>query len=122
MNVGKENVAMKTLKETTRYELLVKQFQIKSYSPFLQQLHHSLDRILFYVYTYTNIYFIEFIDEKVLYSYIKYHREKNFAEVSFTEVLKDINNFLYFLKYEKKMTDIPKVDLTMNNMHFWLKL
>ncbi|WAA09755.1 hypothetical protein [Fervidibacillus albus] len=113
---------MKTLKETTRYELLVEQFYMESSTPFFQQLHLSLDRILFYVYTYTNIYFIEFIDEKVLYSYIKYHRQKSFSEVSFKDVLKDINNFLYFLKYEKRMKNIPKVDLSINNFHLWTKL
>ncbi|MCQ6273361.1 hypothetical protein JMM81_00015 [Bacillus sp. V3B] len=65
---------MIALKNKMRYELLVEQFQIDTSTLFYKELKYSIERIFSSIYNYTDIMYIEFIDDKALYSYIKYHR------------------------------------------------
>lgn len=105
-----------------RYELLFEQFQIKSYDLFYEDLQQSLDRLFSYVYNYTDIMYIEFIDKDTLYDYIKYHRSKKEREIHFIEIISDIKNFLFYLKVIKKIKNVPKIDLSVKNFNLWTKL
>ncbi|MCQ6277609.1 hypothetical protein JMM81_22425 [Bacillus sp. V3B] len=105
---------MKILKNSMRYELLAKQFQKEE--PTVVEIQDSLDRIFFYIYNYTDLMYLEFIDDQTLYSYIQFHRSKGFNEISFIETIKDIKNFLCFLKKIKKVKNTPQVDLSIKNL------
>jgi hypothetical protein len=105
-----------------RYELLFEQFQIKSYDLFYQDLQQSLDRLFSYVYNYTDIMYIEFIDKDTLYDYIKYHRSKKEREIHFIEIISDVKKFLFYLEGIKKIRHVPKIDLSVKNFNLWTKL
>ena len=105
-----------------RYELLRKQFQIKSYAVLDKDMQHSLDRLFSYIYHYTDIMYIEYIDKYTLYDYIKYHRSKKVKEIHSIEVISDIKKFLFYLKVIKKIRNVPKIDLSVKNVSLWSKL
>ena len=105
-----------------RYELLLEQFQIDTYHLFYKDLQQSLDRLFSYVYNYTDIMYIEFIDKDTLYDYIKYHRSKKEREIHFIEIISDVKKFLFYLKGIKKIKDVPKIDLSVKNFNLWAKL
>lgn len=115
---------MKALKNSMRYELLLDQFKMyKSMNiPQAQELEASLKRLFSYVYECTDIFYLEFIDEKILYNYLKYHHTNHFQEISFTQCIKDIKCFLYFLEKVKGLKHLPKVDFSVNNLSFWENL
>ena len=105
-----------------RYELLFEQFQIKSYDLFYQDLQQSLDRLFSYIYNYTDIMYIEYIDKDTLYDYIKYHRSKKVMEIQFIEIISDVKKFLFYLEGIKKIRHVPKIDLSVKNFNLWTKL
>lgn len=113
---------MEELNEFYRYYLLAEQFSIEKIDIFHAELRNSLKRIMDYIYECTNITFIEFIDEEVLYNYIRYHRKSNFTMISFVQVIKDIKAYLFFLKKIKKKNEIPSIDLSVKNYTFWARL
>jgi len=115
-----ENKLRQTKKEY-RWNLLKQQFDLDPSNVMYKELKESLNRILHYVYTYTNVMFIDFVDEKVLYGYVKYHISINFSIVDFKQVLKDIKHFIFFLKNVKKREVVPKVDFSTNNIRLWLR-
>ncbi len=115
---------MLVIKNDVRYELLVDEFRLpREKSAFYsKELMSSLELIFSYVYNFTDVYYIDSIDEELLYSYIKHHGKRNFKEVSFIKATKDIKNFLYFLNNIKGLKNVPKVNLSINNISLWSKL
>ena len=113
---------MKVLKESVRYQLLIKQFQLDNSTLTWEKIENSLERIFLYIYKYTTIMYIEFIDEKVLFNYIKFHRLKNFEEISFSEAIRDVKILLYFLEKIKGIKKIHGVNFSVNNYSLWTRL
>lgn len=111
-----ERSPVKDLQKDLRYELLLFQFQLHDNDRdlFNDEFQESLQRILKYIYQYTNILYLEFVNKDILYDYIKYHYETGFKDVTFYGAIKDVKYFLYFLKHIKKMPKIPEVDLSVN--------
>lgn len=105
-----------------RYEFLSKQFYVSEENPYYFKVSNSLNRVFDYIYHCTDLMYIEFIDEEILYEYIKYHRRKNFKKVSFPQVIKDIKNYVFFLNNIKRFDYIPKVNLSTENYYLWLKI
>ena len=105
-----------------RYELLFEQFQIETYDFLHKDMQQSLDRIFSYIYNYTDIMYIEYIDKDTLYEYIKYHRSKKVEEIHFIEVISDVKKFLFYLQDIKKIKNVPKIDLSVKNFNLWAKL
>ena len=113
---------MIALRNKMRYDLLSEQFQINTYDLFHQDMQDSLDRLFSYIYNYTDIMYIEYIDKNTLYDYMKYHRSKKVRETHFIDIISDIKKFLFFLKDIKKIKTAPKVDLSVKNFSLWSKL
>lgn len=108
-------------KDTSRYDLLKNQFYLKSLSH-NEEIEDSLRRLFLYVYKNTKITYIEFINEQILFDYINFQRSKGFKDVSFISAIRDIKNYIYFLKNIKKSEYTPKVNLSVNNYPLWLNL
>lgn len=106
---------MLVIKNQTRYELLLSQFKIDSKTPLYKEYNETLERIFTYIYNYTDIMYIEDIDEETLYNYIEYQMKKRNNKNNFVNVIKDVKKFLYFLKNIKKVKTIPDVDLSINS-------
>lgn len=105
---------LKTMNDSSRYKLLIKQFHLDSSNYVLKDKKRSLNRIFIYIYNYTNITYIEFIDARILYNYIKFHQSRNFEEISFVESVRDIKNYIFFIKNNVDYNGyIPKVDLSL---------
>ena len=113
---------MIALRNKMRYELLLEQFQINSYAVLDKNMQHSLDRLFSYIYHYTDIMYIEYIDKHTLYDYIKYHRSKKEKEIHLIEIISDIKKFLFYLKVIKKIRNVPKIDLSVKNVSLWSEL
>ena len=109
------------LKDEWRTNLLVKQFQLDNSTWAFKEVKKSLTHIYEYVSLYTRIVYIEFIDEEILYNYIKYHSLNDFNEISFRQVSKDVKNFILFLE-KNKYEYIPNVDLSIKNYELWNRL
>lgn len=107
---------------TVRYILLSEQFYLENSHPSYITLKESLDRIFHYIYNHTNITYLDFVDGNVLYNYIKYHRNNNFSIISFIQTIKDIKTYLFFLRNVKNKDNIPSIDLSLQNYHFWARL
>ena len=105
-----------------RYELLYEQFQLNTYDLFHKDMQLSLDRLFSYIYNYTDVMYIEFIDKNTLYDYIKFHRSKKVREIHFIEIISDVRKFLFYLEDIKKMKNVPKIDLSVKNFSLWSKL
>ena len=112
---------MIVFKNKMRYELLFEQFQLNTYDLFYKDMQLSLDRLFSYIYNYTDIMYIEFIDKNTLYDYIKYHRSK-VREIHFIEIISDVKKFLFYLEDIKKYKNVPKIDLSVKNFSLWSKL
>lgn len=112
---------MQSLKEKSRQLLLVEQFHIHDHTIRDHEIKASLERIFTYILTKTKIWYIEFIDEKVLYDYIRYQC-RNSKEVDFYQAVRDVKNYLYFLRYIRRSKYIPEVDLSIKNLLLWLKI
>lgn len=119
-----EGDTMKVLNDTMRYQLLaeqltLKQFQVDCTTGYYKEMEKSLTRIFWHVYTYSNVLYIDFIDEKLLVDYIKHHKKRNFQELDFIDAIKDVKHFLIFLEKFKKAPKIPQIDLSVNNVSLW---
>lgn len=112
---------MQSLKEKSRHLLLLEQFHINDDSINNDEVKESLERIFTYILTKTNIWYIEFIDEKVLYDYIKYQCRVS-KEVDFYQAIRDVKNYLHFLRYIKRSKHIPEVDLSVKNLFLWVDI
>lgn len=104
-----------------RYEWLLNQFQTDSSSPFYIEVNHSLNRIFTYIYDYTLIMYIEDIDEEILYDYIQFQSLNN-KEIGFVKAIKDVKLFIYFLKYIKRLKNIPSVDFSIKQFVYRTKI
>lgn len=100
-----------------RLDLLRKQIYIDPSIDQSGKITNSLERIVYFLYEYTNIKFIDFVDEYILYQYIKQNKVNNFDET-----IKDVKNLLFYLKYIKKSPYIPKIDLSTHNFALWKEL
>lgn len=103
----------------SRYDFLLRQFQYESITEEIQQ---SLDRLCFYLYNHTNVHYFSFVNEKILIAYIKYHRSLNFEIISFKQTIRDVNNFLLFLRNNKHDNSHQKIDLSIGNFNLWTRL
>lgn len=108
------------LKSMVRYTTLADQFSLDKCNPFYPIINESLERIFNYIYEYTDIMYIEFINETVLYKYIKHYNDcgNNY----FQQAIRDVKNYLFFLKCIKKKKDVPCVDLSVQNLELWKKI
>ena len=95
---------MIVFKNKMRYELLFEQFQLNTYDLFYKDMQLSLDRLFSYIYNYTDIMYIEFIDKNTLYDYIKYHRSKKVREIHIIEIISDVKEIsLLFRGYQENI-------------------
>jgi len=85
------------------------------------EVKKSLTRIYEYVSICTNIVYLEFIDEEVLYNYIKYHSSNHFTEISFKQAIQDVKNYINFLEMNQ-YEYIPEVNLSVKNYKLWSSL
>jgi hypothetical protein len=108
------------LRNKMRYELLTEQFRIDQYEFIYNEFQHSLDRIFSYIYNYTDVMYIEFINKSILYDYMKYHHK--LKDIAFIEMIMDVKKFLFFLEGIKKIKNVPKLDLSVKNFSLWSKL
>lgn len=108
-----------------RREMLTRQFQYelkhKVELTNVKNSRHSLDRLFWFVYVYTDICTIESIKTDTLFEYLKYHHLEKFKKISFSEAVRDVN---YFLSVRNKniSTSTLKVDLSLQNYNLWLRL
>ena len=112
---------MQSLKEKSRHLLLVEQFQMNDDTVDNDKVKESLERIFTYILTETNIWYIDFIDEQILYDYIKYQCRIS-KEVNFYQAVRDVKNYLHFLRYFKRSKHIPDVDLSVKNLLLWVNM
>ena len=106
--------------EYSRYDLLLSQFQHDLH--FDEKTQQSLDRIRIFLYKFTSIHYLIFIKQENLINYLKYHCSNNFKIVSFVQAVEDIKNFLFFLNSKKEIKEVPKVDLSLQNLSLWIEL
>lgn len=107
---------IKSKKSQSRYDALFSQFFTEST---YQSKKVSLNRIFNYLYKYTNVNSINYIQKKTLIKYLKHHKRRDFIEVSFDQVIKDIKNFLFFLENNKHVKRVPTIDLSVGNYELW---
>lgn len=112
---------MKVLSERGRYELLYQQFYETRTNKVLKPWLESFDRMFYFLYTQTDVIFLDFVTRDILYEYIRYHARRNFASPTFSEVIKDIKIFLLYLKKRGIRLD-PEVDLSTLNYSLWLSI
>lgn len=115
------NCHLQSLRETSRHQLLAQQFSFETSTLGDEEIQESLERIFTYVYSYTNIWYIDFIDEGTLYNYIKKQQELPDG-VDFYQAVRDVKNYLYFLRYIKRSRNIPDIDLSIQNLLLWTKM
>lgn len=104
--------------------LLYRQLKLDDYNYFpSSNIREGFRSIFHFLYYIKNIDSVLDIDEVVLIDYIKYHKCKNFTDRSFQYVIKDIKNFLKFLEENHwYLKNIPRIDFSTENFHFWLRL
>lgn len=110
------------LKDSIRYTTLVDQFYIDKSNPFYFKIKDSLERFFAYIYNYTDIMFLDFIDEKAIYGYIMHHKRMGFKNITFQQTVKDVKTYLFFLKCVKSKKQIPSVNLSIGNYLLWSRL
>ena len=113
---------MIVFKNKMRYELLFEQFQLNPYDLFYKDMQLSLDRLFSYIYNYTDVMYIEFIDKNTLYDYIKYHRSKKVREIHFIEIISDVKEISLLFRGYQENKNVPKIDLSVKNFSLWSKL
>lgn len=106
--------------EYSRYDVLLSQFQHDLYID--EKTQQSLDRIRIFLYNCTSVHYLIFIKQENLIHYLKYHCSNNFKMVSFVQAVEDIRNFLFFLKSKKEIKEVPKIDLSLQNLSLWIDL
>ena len=106
--------------EYSRYDVLLSQFQHDLHID--EKIQRSLDRIRIYLYNCTSIHYLIFIKQENLIHYLKYHGSNNFKIVSFVQAVEDIKNFLFFLNSKKEIKEVPKIDLSLQNLSLWMEL
>lgn len=104
-----------------------RQIKIESQFSFSQKLENtdvqeSLLRISSFIIKYTNINYIHLVTEKTLIDYIKHHKSKEFNEIPFQQVIKDIKCLFFYLRNYGHIDYQKKIDLSLENFHFWTKI
>lgn len=110
-----------SIRKDSRYDLLLRQLRNNNLCT-VEEIKQSLDRFCLYLYKHTDIHYFSFVNEKILKSYISYHLSINFEIISFVQVIKDVNNFLFFLRNNQYEINIPKIDLSVENFNLWMRL
>ncbi len=110
---------MTFLRNTMRYELLVDQFKLNENQRVPQEVEQSIERFFKYIFEQTDLYYLDYMDEDVLNGYIIYHSKDDFRTVSFSQCLKDVKAFLYFLEHIKGIKSLPTIDLSLKNLALW---
>ena len=110
---------MTNLKEFSRYDLLLSQFQEDGLGLKAQQ---SLDRIFSFVYEYTDIHYLVFLRQETLTDYLKFHCSRNFEVISFMQAVEDIKTLQAFMEKKKEIKSVPKIDLSLQNLNLWMLL
>lgn len=64
--------------------------------------------------------YLEFVDNEILYNYIKFQCSNIPKNCSFVEAINDVKNFISFLEKIRKVKNAPKVDLSLKNVHLWI--
>lgn len=107
-----------------RYELLALQFKVPSQNSNLlnQRQKEALNRIFDYIYHHTDIFYLEFVNKEILYTYIKSVCSDNSSQMNIAEAVKDVKSFLFFMENIKKNSSIPDIDLSVNNLELWNEL
>ena len=77
---------MGALREYSRYELLLSQFQMNEMAV-NDNVRQALERIRDFLYEHTDIHYLGFVREQNFISYIKYHFKHKFEKVSFIQVV-----------------------------------
>lgn len=106
--------------EYSRYDVLLSQFQHDLKID--EKTQQSLDRIRLFLYNCTSIHYLIFIKQEDLVHYLKHHCSNNFKTLTFLQAVEDIRNFLFFLKTKKEIKELPKVDLSLQNLSLWINL
>ena len=112
---------MGALREYSRYELLLSQFQMNEMAV-NDNVRQALERIRDFLYEHTDIHYLVFVREKNLISYIKYHCKHKFEKVSFIQVVEDIKIFIRFLEHKTDIKRVPSIDFSLQNLNMWLHL
>lgn len=122
MAKAKQKIIFEDRVTDRRLSLLIMQLKL-IHEPILdyeKRINESVSRICLFIYRHTNIYLIDSVDEEVLYKYIQYHDSIDFREIDFLTAVRDVKNFLRFLK--KNHYHVPNVDLSTLNFRFWSSL
>jgi hypothetical protein len=117
----KGGLLLTVLKNGMRYKLLEEQFQSDNNTLYNLEMTKSNERIFSFVYNHTDIYYLDAIDSKTLYNYIKFQMAKGCEKVSLCQAIKDVKHFLFFLEKIKRVNRIPHIDLSINNVSLWDK-
>lgn len=102
---------MRVLKNPMRYDLLAEQFYAGKRSSVNNDIVKSNERILHFIYSQTDIYYLEDVDSTTLYNYIKFQstNQRNRNKLCLTGIIKDIRHFLLFLRTSLKLEKIPSI-------------
>ena len=108
-----------------RKERLKSQFQHQlKYKVKLTNLEHprnSLDRIFWFVYECTDICNVESIKSDTLIEYLKFHHLEKFKQISFSQAVKDVKNFLN-VRNKYISTSTIKMDLSIQSYYLWTRI
>lgn len=82
----------------------------------------SLNRIKSFIFLETDYFYIDFVSNKTLEDYIRYHKSLDFKIVTFQQALSDVKTFTHFMMYFSKRKKVIHMDLSIQNFGFWMKL
>jgi hypothetical protein len=103
-----------------RKKSLAEQFE-PNHPSITSNMRKSLDRIYTYVIESTNVKNIVFVQGDILMGYIAYQCHQGFKNISFSQTIKDIKHFIYFME-DIKNIKCNKMDYSLQNINFWINL
>jgi hypothetical protein len=111
---------VKYLRSFQRKKSLEEQFE-PNHPSVTSNMRNSLDRIYTYVIECTNVQNIVFVQGNILMGYIAYQCHQGFKNISFSQTIKDIKHFIYFMENVKNI-ECNKIDYSLQNINFWINL
>ncbi|KRG15057.1 hypothetical protein ACA30_07700 [Virgibacillus soli] len=107
-----------SLQELSRFDVLQSQFRVDDLGipPEKQKI---LDRLFHFLYEYTDLLYLSFIREEVLIQYLQYHAKNHFRILTFSEVVKDLKFFIWFLKNKKEINCVIELDFSLLHINLW---